>query len=133
MGIVLKSPEGVVLELVVILGFEASNNESEYEALILGIKRAKALGVQDLRINCDSQLVANQLIWEYCARNHMMEAYMKLTQQHLKPFTSDYIERFPRINNSHADALATLASVVSSKIKRTIYVEYLPGPALNPS
>lgn len=129
----MKSPEGIILELAVILGFEASNNESEYEALILGLKRAKALSVQDLRINCDSQLVANQLIGEYCAQNHMKEAYMKLAQQLLKPFTSDYIKRFPRINNSHADSLTTLASTVSSKIKRTINVEYLPDPALNPS
>lgn len=77
MGIVLRSPEGTDLELAVRLGFEASNNELEYEAIILGVKRAKALGVQDLRINYDFQLMANQLTGEYCARNQRMEAYMK--------------------------------------------------------
>lgn len=66
-GVVLKTPEGSVLELAVRLGFEASNNESEYEAIILGLRRAKALGIQNVRINCDSQLVANQLTGEYCA------------------------------------------------------------------
>lgn len=58
-----------------------------------------------------------------------MEAYMKLAQQLLKSFTSAYIKRFPRTNNSHADALATLASTVDLKMKRTIDVEYLPRPS----
>ena len=79
-GVVLKSPKGTVLEFGVRLGFEASNNESEYEAIILGLNRVKALGMENLRINCDSQLVANQLTGEYCARNQRMEAYMKLAQ-----------------------------------------------------
>ena len=73
-GVVLKSPEGTILELGVRLGFEASNNESEYEAIILGLKRAKALCIENLRIYCDSQLVANQLMGEYCARNQKMES-----------------------------------------------------------
>ena len=50
---------------------------------------------------------------------------MKLAQQLLKSFTSAYVERFPILNNSHADALTTLASAVDSKIKRAIDVEYL--------
>lgn len=38
------SLEGTILELEVRLGFEASNNESKYKALILRLKKAKALG-----------------------------------------------------------------------------------------
>ena len=53
-GVVLKSPKGTILELGVRLCFEASNNESEYEAITLGLKREKALGIGNLRINCDS-------------------------------------------------------------------------------
>lgn len=67
---------------------------------------------------------------EYCARNQRIEAYMKLAQQLLKSFTSAYVERFSKINNSHADALATLASEVDSKMKRTINVKYLPRPSI---
>ncbi|WP_375661169.1 ribonuclease HI family protein, partial [Bartonella sp. CL71SXKL] len=74
-GIVLRSPEGLILEQAIRLGFDASNNEAEDEALIRGLKKAKVLGVKHLKINCDSQLVANQLTGEYCARNQTMEAY----------------------------------------------------------
>lgn len=119
-GIVFKSSEWVVLELVVRLRFEASDNESEYEVLILGLKRARALGIRNLIINCDFQLVANMLIGEYCARNQRMEAYMKLAQQLLKAF--------PMINNIHTNSLPILASILDSQFKRTIDVEYLPRP-----
>lgn len=51
---------------------------------------------------------------------------MKLAQQLLNSFTLAYVEKFPRTNNSQANALTTLASVVDSKTKKTIDVEYLP-------
>ena len=53
-GIVVRTPEGGVIEQAVRLGFKASNNEAEYEALIIGMQKAKLLGVQDLMIHCDS-------------------------------------------------------------------------------
>ena len=47
-GIVLASPEGLVLEQAVRLKFSASNNEAEYEALMIGLKIAKKLGASYL-------------------------------------------------------------------------------------
>lgn len=81
----------------------------------MGLKKAKMLGVQNLKIHCDSQLMENQLTGkknqltgEYAARNQRMEAYMKLAQGLIKNFDSAYIERFSRSSNSHADALGPL-------------------------
>ena len=116
-GIVLKSPEGSVIEQSVRLGFAASNNESEYEALIVGMKKAKILGVRNLLIHCDSQLVANQLTGEYAAGNQRMEVYIRLAHRLFREFKLAYIEKFPRTSNSHANALATLASAVDSNLK----------------
>ncbi|XXG49635.1 hypothetical protein AAC387_Pa02g3764 [Persea americana] len=42
--IVIQSPEGLVIEQALTLGFKASNNEDEYEALIAGLNSAKILG-----------------------------------------------------------------------------------------
>lgn len=56
-GIVLISPSGTVHEHALILNFKASNNEAEYEALITGLKMAQGLGIQDLVVYSDSQLV----------------------------------------------------------------------------
>ena len=63
-GVVLQSPEGLVIEQAIRLGFKASNNEAEYEALLAGLRNAKALGVKYLTIFSDSQLVTSQLTGE---------------------------------------------------------------------
>ena len=58
------------------LNFLASNNESEYEVLLIGLKCAKRLGADRLRVFCDSQLVANQISREYQARDEGMVSYL---------------------------------------------------------
>uniref|UniRef100_A0A2N9FTJ7 Uncharacterized protein n=1 Tax=Fagus sylvatica TaxID=28930 RepID=A0A2N9FTJ7_FAGSY len=57
-GAVLVSPEGLILEQAVRLGFLASNNEAEYEALLIGLRSALRLGADRLQVFCDSQLVS---------------------------------------------------------------------------
>jgi ribonuclease HI len=53
-GIVLVSPEGLVLEQVIRLKFSASNNEAEYDALMIGLRTARKLGASHLQVFCDS-------------------------------------------------------------------------------
>ena len=50
----LISPDGEILEQSIRLGFTASNNEAEYEALIAGLKLAVAAEADEVIIFCDS-------------------------------------------------------------------------------
>ena len=52
-GIVLISPEGGAIECMVHLDFPATNNESEYEALIAGLDLAKAVGAARIVVYYD--------------------------------------------------------------------------------
>ena len=56
-GIVIIIPEGIRLEHSFRLGFKASNNEAEYEALIVGLRTVLGMGVWDVEIYSDSRLV----------------------------------------------------------------------------
>ncbi|GAV69259.1 hypothetical protein CFOL_v3_12760 [Cephalotus follicularis] len=47
-GLVLTCPDGWTLEYVLRFGFKATNNEAEWEALIVGLTIAKHLGVQKI-------------------------------------------------------------------------------------
>ena len=58
-GIVLLSPEGDTVECMVRLDFPATNNESEYEALIAGHDLAKTVGAVRVVIYCDSQVITD--------------------------------------------------------------------------
>lgn len=94
------------------------------------MKNAKLLGVENIVIHYDSQLVANQLTGEYAARNEGIGTYVKPTHKLFKGFFLEYIERFPRANNNHTDALPTLSLAVGSELKRTIEVEFLPSRSI---
>jgi hypothetical protein len=61
-GVVLVDPRGEQLKYMVHLDFEATNNMAEYEALIFGLTAALSLGVRELLVKGDSQLVIKQ-VW----------------------------------------------------------------------
>ncbi|KAM1807634.1 hypothetical protein ACFX11_030613 [Malus domestica] len=67
----------------------------------------------------DSQLVVNQVTNNFDANDSSMVAYLAQTQLLLKHFHYQ-ITQIPRATNSHADALARLASTVEYKIGRKI-------------
>ena len=64
-GIVLQSPEGLVIEQALTFCFKASNNEAEYEALITGLNSVKILEARHIVVFSDSQLVTNELSGDY--------------------------------------------------------------------
>ncbi|KAK3042966.1 hypothetical protein RJ639_000943 [Escallonia herrerae] len=68
-GIILISPERFIVEYALCFGFQASNNEAEYEALLTGIRLANALRVNSLSVYNDSQLVVNHVLGNYEARD----------------------------------------------------------------
>jgi hypothetical protein len=61
-GLVFISPLGVRMEYMVRLHFPASNNTTEYEALINGLWIAIELGIKRLEIRGDSELVVGQVM-----------------------------------------------------------------------
>jgi ribonuclease HI len=130
LGIVLMSPGGEMVEQAVRLGFGASNNEAEYEALLHGLRAAKRLGASFLNIRCDSQLIVNQLTGEYMAKDERMMAYRDLAKGLLKTFFEFNIERVGREHNGHADSLAGIASSVAPDFRRTITVEVQDSPSI---
>ena len=49
------------------LEFKATNNIAEYEGLILGLTKAKALGAKTILAKIDSQVMVGQVKKEYLA------------------------------------------------------------------
>ena len=85
-GIVIMSPEGVKLEHSLRLGFRASNNEVEYEALIARLKAALKLEAMDVEIYSDSWLVVNQVDGNFEAKDFRMVEYLRLVGQLMGKF-----------------------------------------------
>ncbi|KAM1773354.1 hypothetical protein ACFX12_042864 [Malus domestica] len=127
-GLVLTTPDKVAIEYALRFKFKASNNEAEYESLLAGLHLANHLGVKQIDIFSDSQLVVNQVTNNFDAKDSSMAAYLAQTRLLLKHFHYQ-ITQVPRAANSHVDALARLASAVEDKIGRKIHVELLASPS----
>ncbi|KAM1034953.1 hypothetical protein ACFX2A_039170 [Malus domestica] len=127
-GLILTTPDKVAIEHALRFKFKASNNEAEYEALIAGLCLAKHLGVKQIDIFSDSQLVVNQVTNNFDTKDSSMAAYLAQTQLLLKHFHYQ-ITQIPRAANSHVDALARLTSAVEDNIGKKIQVKLLAAPS----
>ncbi|KAJ8466036.1 hypothetical protein OPV22_028588 [Ensete ventricosum] len=74
--LVLKDPFGRIYEHALQLGFKAMNNEAEYEVLLFNLKVAAELGVEDIEIFTDSQLIPGQVNGEFKTREAVMIKYL---------------------------------------------------------
>ena len=85
-GIVIITLEGIRLEHSFRLGFRASNNEAEYEALIAGLKTALDLGARNVEVCSDSRLVVNQVRGSFEARDSWMKEYLRVAKEIMEKF-----------------------------------------------
>ncbi|XP_028076658.1 uncharacterized protein LOC114278742 [Camellia sinensis] len=129
LGIVLTSPDGLIIEQAITLGFPASNNEVEYEALLAGLRSALRMKASALMVFSDSKLVANQVLGEYEARDERMAKYQALVRVEITKFAAIRMEQINRKENNVADELAGLASTQTA-FPNPLMIEFLPRPSI---
>ena len=108
-GIILLSPEGDTVECMVHLDFPTTNNEVEYEALVVGLDLAKAAGAANVVIYCNSQVVTNQVNGDYEYKGERMKRYLDQVRRRVDDLEAKIIQ-IPRGENEQADRLAKAAS-----------------------
>ncbi|GMQ03573.1 hypothetical protein CsSME_00049329 [Camellia sinensis var. sinensis] len=130
LGIVLISSHGLTIEHSITLGFPASNNEAEYEALLAGLKSALQMKASELMVYSDSQLVVNQVAGICEAKDDRMAKYQALVMEHIKQFQAIRVQQIGREENNRADELAGLASMVDCASPNPQLIEFLPRPSI---
>ncbi|KAG5565479.1 hypothetical protein RHGRI_001387 [Rhododendron griersonianum] len=82
-SLILTSPRGQHLSYTLRFEFKATNNEAEYEALVVGLELAKAVGANHVLAKSDSQLVVGQVLGEYTVKEEVMQKYLdKVNDKH---------------------------------------------------
>ena len=76
MGIVLISPEKITIEKSLRLDFSATNNETEYEALLMGMIMVQKMGGKAIEMFSDLRLVVGQVKGEFEVRDERMQRYL---------------------------------------------------------
>jgi ribonuclease HI len=115
-GVCIANEDGEkIAELRRYLGHK-TNNEAEYWALLLGLREAKRLGGESIRVFTDSELIERQVRGIYRVRDVKLKALHHAVIRALKIFTFFEIESIPRELNKEADRLANQA--IQGKIAR---------------
>ncbi len=108
-GISIRDPRGErVVEVSRYLGHR-TNNEAEYEALLMGLKEAKQIGANILRIYTDSELIEKQVKGIYRVKEIRLKRLYQKVLKLMGEFSRVEIEAIPREENKEADLLANRA------------------------
>ena len=127
-GLVLISPKKVIIEKSLRLDFSASNNEAEYEALLIGMAMVQRMGEKSVKVFSDSRLVVGQVKGEFEAKDERMQGYLSQVKCLRSKFDSFDLLHIPRNGNAHADSLAMFATSSAQDLPRVILVEDLYKP-----
>ena len=112
-GVVVELGDGSREEHSIYLGHR-TNNVAEYAGLLAALSLARELGVRDLRILSDSQLLVEQMNGGYRVKARHLQPLWLRAQELARSFRTCRCEHVFRAANREADALANQAMTTHS-------------------
>ena len=109
-GVVFVSLAQEIISLSYKLEFEATNNVAEYEALVLGLRVAREMGIQKVAVFGDAELVVQQIRSAYQAKHPLLKNYRNEAWDLIDNISAFNISFILREDNVVADSLAVSAS-----------------------
>ena len=106
----MTSPEKVIVEKSLRLDFSVTNNEAEYEALLMGIAMVQRMGGKSVKVFSDSRFFVGQVKGEFEAKDERMQGYLSQVKCLQSEFDSFNLLHIPRNGNAYADSLAMFAT-----------------------
>jgi hypothetical protein len=85
---------------------KCSNNIAEYEAVLLGLHKIQAMGVQNCILKTDSKVVVSQIEKECTARDETLERYLAVVWMMENFFKGFIVKNIERTKNTEVDELA---------------------------
>jgi ribonuclease HI len=135
-GVVFMSPSQETISLSYKLEFETTNNVAEYEALVLGLRAAKEMGIEEITVFGDAEVIIQQVKNAYRAKHPRLRSYRNEVWDSIENFFSAFnISFIPREKNALADFLAISASLfripLPPKKKYDVEIKYRPAVSDN--
>ncbi len=108
-GAVLVMPSGQVVDrLGKFLGVQ-TNNYAEYMGLLIGLRRARDLGVREIEVFADSELMIRQLGGRYQVKSATLRPLYEEAVKLLNDFSRVKLVHVPREMNKAADEMSNRA------------------------
>jgi ribonuclease HI len=130
---IIESPSGVKIRYADRLNFTkpdpSTNNTTAYEALLLGLRKTKALGHQNFTVKSDSKVITDHIEKESKAQGPDMVNYLEAVRAMEKHFNGFTVEHIPRAQNSEADNLAK-AAARKQTLPQDVFYEEITTPSI---
>jgi len=127
-GLVVVSPERIIIKKSLRLGFLATNNETEYEALLEGMVVVQKMEGRVVEMFSYSRLVVGQVKGKLEVRDVRMQEYINHARHLQSRFDCYSLHQIPRSRNTHANSLVILATFLAQSLPQVILVEDLCNP-----
>jgi len=114
----------MVIEKSFHFNFKKSNNEAEYEALIVSLNLSKEVGVQGLICWTYFKLTMGQIIGEYQVKDAFLLQYYHLVCNMIDSFPEVKLEHVPKANNMRANVLSKLTNTKAKWRSSPCYSRY---------
>ena len=108
-GFVLETEDGQVLAAHGEAIGRATNNVAEYRGLVAGMEKAAELGVRELEVVSDSELLVKQMLGEYRVKNEALKALWEEANDLERRFAKVRYKAVRRHHNELADSLVNEA------------------------
>jgi ribonuclease HI len=126
---VLVAPSKVRTCYAIKLDFSCTNNIAEYEALLLGLRKLKAMGIRRAVLKTDSQVISGHVDKSCRARDPKLEKYLDTVQRLEASFEGFSVKNIPRGENEHADLLA-MSAAQGLPLPSEVFFETIRAPSV---
>jgi ribonuclease HI len=111
------------------LDYSCTNNIVEYEALLLRLRKLKAMGIRRAVLKTDSQVISSHVDKSRKARDPKLEKYMDTVRRLEASFEGFSVKNIPRGQNEHADLLAKSAAK-GLPLPSEVFFETIKAPSV---
>jgi len=108
-GAVIKDEQGRLVASISQRIGRTTNNQAEYRAVIAALEKALKMGVREVELRADSELVVKQLKGEYRVKRVTLKPLYERVRQLQGKLELLTIRHIPREQNAEADNLANRA------------------------
>jgi ribonuclease HI len=133
---VVTSPTGIVIRHAARLIFaddvHSTNNTTEYEALLLALRKMKSLGQQTFFIKIESKVIQEHIEKESEARNPVLMKYLEKVREIERHFKGYSVQHIPRDDNNEADKVAK-AVAKNHAMPPDVFFEIIKEPSIQES
>jgi ribonuclease HI len=133
---VVTSPAGVLIRYATRLIFmnneHSTNNTTKYEALLLALRKMKALGQQTFIIRTNSKVIQGHIEKESEARNPILIKYHENVREMERHFKGYSVQHIPRDDINEADKLAK-ATARNQEMPPDVFFEIIKEPSIKES